>query len=105
MSNTTIPARALLGWLWRGYLRKHIGLLLVAVLFMTLEGSMMGALAYMVQPIFDDVFVAGQKSLLFGIGVVVISIFLIRGFSGVMQRVLLTRISARTAAEVRTDLL
>ena len=105
MSDKTIPASELLRWLWSGYLRRHIGLLGVAVIFMILEGSMMGAMAYLVQPIFDDVFVAGKSSMLFIVGVLIISIFVVRGFSGVMQRVLLTRISARTAAEIRTDLL
>ena len=105
MSDKTPPARELILWVWRGYLNKHIGLLCVAVLFMIVEGSMMGALAYLVQPMFDDVFVEGDSAMLLVVGLLVIVIFVLRGLSGVMQRVVLTRISAKTAAAVRIDLL
>ena len=64
MSQTRTPSGELLGWLWRGYLRHHIGLLAVAVLFMLIEGSMAGAVAYMMEPMFDLVFVAGNTSAL-----------------------------------------
>ena len=95
----------LIAWLWKGYLRKHLGMLAVAIVFMVIEGSMLGALAYMMEPMFDQVFVAGQKSMLFVVGMVLIAIFVVRAFSGVLQKVLLTRISEKTAAELRNDLL
>lgn len=43
----------LIAWLWKGYLRKHLGMLAVAIVFMVIEGSMLGALAYMMEPMFD----------------------------------------------------
>ncbi|MFK7745491.1 MAG: ABC transporter ATP-binding protein [Roseobacter sp.] len=95
----------LLKWLWRGYLRKHTGTLSIAVVFMIIEGSMLGVLAYMMQPMFDDVFVAGDQSMLYVVGLILIGIFAVRAVSGVVQKVLLTRISQKTAAEVRNDLL
>ena len=105
MSDSNHSSKELLAWLWRGYLRKHTGMLAVAVVFMIIEGSMLGALAYMMEPMFDDVFVAGDSGMLFVVGFVLIGIFVIRAFSGVLQKVLLARISERTAAEVRNDLL
>ena len=105
MSESNQSSKELLAWLWRGYLRKHTSLLAVAVVFMIIEGSMLGALAYMVEPMFDDVFVAGDRGMLFVVGIVLICIFVVRAFSGVLQKVLLARISERTAAEVRSDLL
>lgn len=95
----------LLRWLWRGYLRQHIGVLGIAVIFMVIEGSMLGALAYMMQPMFDQVFVAGQKSMLIWVGLALIGIFVMRAVSGVIQKVLLTNISEKTAAHLRNDLL
>ena len=32
-------------WLWSGYLRLHMGVLGIAVLFMLVEGSMVGAIS------------------------------------------------------------
>ena len=95
----------LIKWLWHGYLRPHMGMLSIAVVFMIIEGSMLGALAYMMQPMFDDVFVAGESSMLYVVGLILIGIFAVRAVSGVVQKVVLTRISQKTAAAVRNDLL
>ncbi|WP_420013880.1 ABC transporter ATP-binding protein [Tateyamaria sp.] len=92
-------------WLWATYLRKHVGTLMIAVCFMALEGSMLGALSYMMQPMFDNVFVEGDGSLLIWVGLILIAIFLVRAVSSVVQKVLLTRIAQRTAAALRIDLL
>jgi ATP-binding cassette subfamily B protein len=94
-----------MGWLWRGYLRRHMGLLGIALLFMLLEGSMVGAVSYMMQPMFDNVFVAGDTGALKWVSLAFLVIFSLRGLAGVMQKVLLTRISQLTAAHLRTDLL
>ena len=95
----------LLGWLWRGYLRHYIGLLGIAVVFMIIEGSMIGALSYMMQPMFDEVFVAGNTDALGWVAGVIMGIFVLRACAGVAQKVLLTRISQLTAARLRFDLL
>ncbi|MEM8655451.1 MAG: ABC transporter ATP-binding protein [Pseudomonadota bacterium] len=77
----------------------------IAVIFMLIEGSMLGALSWMMQPMFDDVFVAGNSQMLFWVGVMVIGIFLVRAVSSVVQKLLLTRVALKTAAALRMDLL
>lgn len=104
-SPPTASARELLGWLWRGYLHKHFWLLLAAFAFMTLEGSMLGALSYMMQPMFDQVFVAGDSGALWWVGLVIMGIFILRALSGMVQKVLLTRVSEYSTADLRFDLL
>lgn len=95
----------LLGWLWQGYLRHYVGLLGIAVFFMLLEGSTVGAISYMMQPMFDEVFVAGNSDALGWVAGVIMAIFVLRAGSSVTQKVLLTRISQLTAARLRFDLL
>lgn len=102
---TTAKSRVLLSWLWRDYLRRHIGWLIVAVAFMTLEGSMLGALSYMMQPMFDDVFVGGNSGAILYVGLAALGIFVVRALSGMCQQIILTRISQHTAADIRIDLL
>ncbi len=92
-------------WLWNGYLKKHTGLMAVAVFFMLLEGSMLGALSYMMQPMFDDVFVEGNGGMLIWVGLFVIMIFVVRAVSSVVQKLLLTRVALKTSAALRMDLL
>ncbi|MFT7594747.1 MAG: subfamily B ATP-binding cassette protein MsbA [Paracoccaceae bacterium] len=105
MSTPPKSSSELMGWLWRGYLRHHIPLLGIALVFMLLEGSMVGAVSYMMQPMFDQVFVAGNTTALGWVSVTFLVIFCVRGAAGVVQKVLLTRISQLTAAHLRTDLL
>ena len=95
----------LLRWLWHGYLKKHSGVMAIAVFFMLLEGSMLGALSYLMQPMFDNVFVQGNGDMLIWVGVFVIGIFVVRATSSVVQKLLLTRVALKTSAALRMDLL
>ncbi|WP_282091159.1 ABC transporter ATP-binding protein [Epibacterium ulvae] len=105
MSTPHKSSRELLPWLWRGYLRPHMGLLAVAVVFMLIEGSMVGGLAYMMQPMFDHVFVAGNADALFWVSMAFLIIFSVRGVASVCQKVLLAKISQTSAAHLRKDML
>ena len=105
MSDVTYTSRELLTWLWRDYLKKHMWVLLVAIIFMSIEASTMGGLAKLMQPMFDKVFVAGEKGALLWVGLVLVGIFVLRAVSGVVQKVLLTRIKQKSAADMRIDLL
>jgi len=105
MSDVTYSSTELLKWLWRDYLKKHMWLLAVAVVFMAIEGATLGALAKLMQPMFDQVFVAGQENALIWVGLVLVGIFVLRAIASVAQKVLLTRIAQKSAAEMRIDLL
>lgn len=98
-------SRVLIRWLWSGYMHKFVGLLLIAFAFMVLEGSMLGAVSYMMQPMFDTVFVEGTNSLLFWLGALFFATFIIRALSGLMRTWILTTVSQRAAAALRTDML
>ena len=51
----------LVRWLWRGYLRRHWPVIALAVLLMAIEGGMLGLLSWIIKPMFDQVFVAGDR--------------------------------------------
>ncbi|MEO9819192.1 MAG: ABC transporter ATP-binding protein [Paracoccaceae bacterium] len=104
-SKEAADSRVLFKWLWHDYLREHLPLLGLAFIFMVLEASMLGAISYMMQPMFDDVFVAGNWGMLYVVGAVVIGIFVVRAVSGVMRSVILTTISLRSSSKLRVDLL
>ena len=92
-------------WLWNSYLKKHTGTMAVAVCFMLVEASMLGTLAYLMQPMFDDVFVAGKGGMLVWVAVLVIVLFTVRALASMLQKLLLTRVALKTGAELRIDLL
>ncbi|WP_238363939.1 ABC transporter ATP-binding protein [Mesobacterium pallidum] len=99
-----VHARGLLLWLWRTYLRKHWLLLIAALLFMSVEGSMLGLLSYMMKPMFDQVFVEGSTSALKWVGFAFLGIFVLRGAASVAQKYFLALLNRYTIAEIRLDL-
>jgi len=98
-------ARVLFGWLWRGYLRRQRVTLTAAMFFMAVEGSMLGVLSWIMRPMFDDVFVQGNQSALWPVGLAILVIFIVRAIATVAQKVLITRVNERALADIRTGLL
>ncbi|MGR3614625.1 MAG: ABC transporter ATP-binding protein [Paracoccaceae bacterium] len=105
MTEKSASSASLLRWIWRGYLHRHMALLAGAVFFMVLEGSMVGAVSYMMQPMFDQIFVNGNSGALGWVSITFLIIFSVRGLSGMGQKILLARISQETAGHLRMDLL
>lgn len=98
-------ASSLFAWLWRDYLRPHKGTLAAAVLFMAIEGSMLGFLSAMIQPMFDNVFLQGERDTLWWVGVGILVIFTIRAISSAAQKILITKVNQSAAAGMRSHLL
>ncbi len=92
-------------WVWRGYIRRYWSWLLVAFALMTIEGSALGALSYMVRPMFDEVFVAGQEGAVWRVGGIIMVIFLFRAIASILQNAVMSRTSLQMAANLRLDLL
>ncbi|KAA0909787.1 ABC transporter ATP-binding protein [Aquicoccus porphyridii] len=98
-------SRELITWIWRDFLRRHWAVIFLAFCFMALEGAMQGALALMMRPMFDDVFVAGDQGALIWVGFAVLGIFTVRAVAGVGQKTALSYIAQHTAADMRCNLL
>ena len=105
MNDDSYTSAQLMRWLWHDYLKKHTGLVAIAVIFMIIEGSTLGVLAKLMEPMFDRVFVGGDRGALVWVGLVLVAIFALRALATVVQKVLLTRVAQRTAADLRIDLL
>lgn len=97
--------RRLIAWLWGNFLHKHLTWLILALICMSVEGSMLGALSWMMQPMFDDVFLDGNTDALVWVGLAIMGVFVARALSSIGQKFFLTLISQRTAADLRTQLL
>ncbi|SMY08965.1 ABC transporter ATP-binding protein [Flavimaricola marinus] len=102
---STAPPQRLFGWLWRKYLSPHWVWLIIALAFMAVEGASLGIFAATMEPMFDRVFVEGDRDALLSVGLVILAVFLARAVTSWSQRVILTRINALTAAALRGDLL
>ncbi|MEJ6399444.1 ABC transporter ATP-binding protein [Yoonia sp. 208BN28-4] len=98
-------AYTLFRWLWRDYLHRHKFILAGGIVLMMIEGSMLGLLAYMIQPMFDDVFVQGDRGALWWVGLTILGIFMARAASSAGQKILITRVGQLSAADMRSHLL
>ncbi len=98
-------SRQMITWLWRGYLSRHKGWLAVAVALMMIEGLTFGSLSIMMQPMFDNVFVGGEKDSVFLVGLIIFAIFATRAVTALLQRVIMKYISERSGGAMRSDLM
>ncbi|WP_172295968.1 ABC transporter ATP-binding protein [Pseudoruegeria sp. HB172150] len=96
--------RDLTRWLWRDYLRRHIWLIVVAVILMSIEGGMMGALSYLIKPMFDQIFVAGNRDAITWVAAGVFGVFLIRAVAGFGQRVIMKTVGQKVSAALQADM-
>ncbi len=96
-------SRPLLRWIWRGYLRHHTAVILVALVLMGIEGSMLGAISYLVKPMFENI-VDGNRGAIPLVAIAILGVFLAKSLSGFFQRVLMTRVGQRIAATLQRDL-
>ncbi|MDA8586355.1 ABC transporter ATP-binding protein/permease [Rhodobacteraceae bacterium] len=87
--DSAVSNRVLIRWVWHDYLKKHWRKVGAALVLMAIEGSMLGALSYIVQPMFDTVFIAGNRGALWWVAGAIAAIFLVRAASDFGHRVLM----------------
>ena len=80
--------KPLFKWFWNLYVREHFILLFTALIFMSIEGSMLGLLSYSIKFLFDNVLVSKDTSSILIVAVVIFSIFSIRAIAGFVHRLL-----------------
>jgi ATP-binding cassette, subfamily B, bacterial MsbA len=98
-------SRELFGRFWRGYLRPHFGTMVLAFLVMMVEGSTLGLLSWMLEPLFDQVFAPGGSGALIWVGGAILALFLVRAMTSIIGRWLLARVNQRSAGAMQVDLL
>ncbi|WP_343079742.1 ABC transporter ATP-binding protein [Ostreiculturibacter nitratireducens] len=96
---------ATLPWLWRNYLRPRRALILAAFLLMAAEGATMGALSYLVKPMFDRVFVGGNADALIWVALAIGGVFALRASTSFGHRVLMARVGEGMIAGLQANLL
>ncbi len=104
LHENSYPAKTLVKWFWQTYVRSRLPLLLVGFLLMTVEGGALGLLSYMVRPMFDEIFIAGDRGAVFWVSIGVFAIFIARALAGFAQRILMATVARRVSADIQGDL-
>ena len=101
-----LKSGSLFGRLWHSYLRKHLPLMLIAFGIMVIEGSTLGALSYLLEPLFDKVFAGGGgQGALTTVGLGILALFLIRAVASLISKTLMASITLRVSTKMQVDLL
>jgi ATP-binding cassette subfamily B protein/subfamily B ATP-binding cassette protein MsbA len=103
--DTRYRSGALFRRYWRGYLRQHRSSMILAAVVLVIEGSTLGALSWLLKPLFDDVFAPGGSGLLYLVGAAILGLFVLRAATSVLSRWLLARVTQASTAALQLNLL
>ncbi len=98
------PNRILFIWFWKGYVRQNAVILFFALVFMAIEGGMMGLLSYSVKSLFDSVFLSGNTKNIILVGLGIFSIFSLRAISGFIQGLLTSHAAQKVNKQLQLNL-
>ena len=90
-----------LPWFIKSYVSGKWLLVVFAIVFMAIEGSMLGFISYAVKELFDTVFVPQDKKSVLYVGLLIFTIFSIRAISGFLQRSLILRASIEIISKLQ----
>jgi ATP-binding cassette subfamily B protein/subfamily B ATP-binding cassette protein MsbA len=96
--------RDLIRRLWREHVRQYWPVMALAVVLMSIEGAAIGAFAWMVQPLFDELFASGSMEGVTWVALTVGGLFTIRATAGFFQRVLMVGVGLKVVTGLQTRL-
>lgn len=88
----------------KGYLYPHKGRLSIAIICMIIVAICTALTAKMMQPILDELLIAGNQDLFYIVPALVVSIFFVKGVAGYFQNYLMEFIGQRVIADLQIDL-
>ncbi|WP_243645115.1 ABC transporter ATP-binding protein [Rhodovulum euryhalinum] len=76
----------------------------LAFALLTIEGSTLGLLSWMLKPLFDRVFVGGEGDLVLWVGLGIFGLFVIRALTSIANQTLLTSVAMKSSTAMQVDL-
>ena len=86
------------------YVRPHRGRLIMAVLCMAIVAGTTAANAYLMKPVFDDIFILRDKNMLFLIPMAILCIAVIKGAATYMQSVLMSYVGQKIVTTIQREM-
>ena len=102
---TVTPAGTLLARLWHDHVAGYWPRLLIAGVLMSLEGAALGLLAWLIQPLFDDLFSSDNMSGVGWVALAIAGVFALRAVAGFGQRVILVAVGLKVTTALQSRLL
>jgi ABC-type multidrug transport system fused ATPase/permease subunit len=90
--------------MWSGYIKNHIGKLIVAIGFMLLESGSIFVLVKQLQPMVDKIFVQADSTAVLPVTLAFLGVFLVKGFGSFAHRALTVKTGMSIVGELQQDL-
>ena len=90
--------------LFRGYIRNHVGRLVVAAICMAIVAATTAGNAWLMEPVLDDVFLSRDRTMLVILPFIILAIAVTKGVATYFQALLMSVVGQRIIAEVQIEL-
>lgn len=94
----------LMARLWREHVLRYWPVLVLATVLMSIEGAALGAFAWMVKPLFDELFAAQSLDGIWKVVAVIGLLFLFRAVAGFVQRTIMAALGLKVTTQLQTRL-
>jgi subfamily B ATP-binding cassette protein MsbA len=94
----------LLGRVWREHVRGHVPALVVAFIFMSMEGAALGAFAWLIRPLFDGLFTDNSMDGVIWVGALIAGLFVLRAVSGFAQRLIVVSVGLKVTTAMQAQM-
>ena len=84
--------------------KPHLPKFILAMLCMLVVGGLTSALAFLVKPVLDDIFMKKNAAMLKWIPIAVVAIYMLKGLCSYVQTILMNFIGQRVVADIRNRL-
>jgi len=84
--------------------KPHLPKFILAMLCMLVVGGLTSALAFLVKPVLDDIFMKKNAAMLKWIPIAVVAIYMLKGLCTYVQTILMNFIGQRVVADIRNRL-
>ena len=91
--------------LYKDYTRKHYKKIIIAFFFSILVAGSTSAIAYLLDPAIEKIFINQDNTLLYVIPIIIMIVFFTKGFSLYIAKVLMIRVSFELKAGVQEDMM
>ena len=92
-------------WLWDSFIRMRMPFIALAGFFMVLEAATLGAFSYLVQPMFDDVFIEGDRGRVYLVALAMAGVFFGRGLARLAHKSIMAWQAELATADLQSMLL
>ncbi len=97
--------RVVARWLWDSFIRHRTGFILMAMVLMVAEALTLGALSYLVRPMFDDVLIEGERGRVYVIALAMAAVFVGRGLAQLAHKAVMAWQAELATADLQSMLL